>query len=85
MSWLFPTAPERARRAWRDATVTKRKLEESALELRQMEYLLKRISHDIPRKTPVNVIKGIQHSISLTERHADRTLKHMRKLKQRRT
>lgn len=81
MGLLFDSPQDRARKSWASATRTKRSLEAAILELRQMERLLQHIEHDLPPKAPEGVLKNIQKSMRMTERHAEYTLKHMKILK----
>jgi hypothetical protein len=79
---LFSTsAAERARKAAISAKNTQRDLEYASVLLREMEHLLRKLHDELPPQVPDKIIKNIQLNMTMTERHADRTLIHMKRLR----
>jgi hypothetical protein len=85
MYWFTTSPQKRAKKAWAAADRTKRTMEQITVEARRLDYkmeLLAKLSKDLPPKTPVEAIRNVEVSMTLTERHAERMLKHIRELNQ---
>jgi hypothetical protein len=82
MAFWSSTAKDRAGRARGAAERTSRTLHAAILELREMEQHLRRIEAVVPENAPGSAFKDLQRTMELTERYADNTLLHMRRLNQ---
>jgi hypothetical protein len=80
MDFFGTSATSRAKKARLAAENTRRNLQECNNHLRHMDALLLHLQREVPKNISGEVIRPLQRTLELTERHTEQTLLHMKNL-----